>query len=386
MAMAIFPKRPLREALVHVAGLQGDPMAVDEGLTQLHRLSLVRQRGGRHAMLPLTREYALAELGARPEFECEARQRWVEWYLDFTERYGDRDWHEYQIRYDRIEEEWENILAVLDWCAMNDRYAEVVAFWMPERVNDFTNTYGYWDDRVIWLDWLFCEAERRGDWPVALEFMCDMGWTLIMMGQEECLDQGSQLLVRAWSLREQAKPGLQYELSHNIAVLHVRKKEYSKAHRWLDLSRELLADLQVAQREFVRYDIGNRYWKAAISYEAGEFCQAKELFCEVRDLGESIKWQRAVIYALNWLADIAIEQDDLNQAERLLQEGLPIAERNRDRRRTAFYKYSFARLERARGELVASRQWAEEALDGFDRLGMQPEVDEVRHLLAEVGE
>jgi LuxR family glucitol operon transcriptional activator len=46
MALAMFPKRPLREAVIHVAGLRTDPIAADDGLAQLQCLSLVSQSEG----------------------------------------------------------------------------------------------------------------------------------------------------------------------------------------------------------------------------------------------------------------------------------------------------------------------------------------------------
>ncbi len=78
MAMAMFPKSPLRMAITHTAGLATDPLAVEDGLVKLQQLSLVSQQEGRYRMLPLTREYALAELLTHPDFEREARKRWVE--------------------------------------------------------------------------------------------------------------------------------------------------------------------------------------------------------------------------------------------------------------------------------------------------------------------
>ncbi|RMG91137.1 MAG: ATP-binding protein, partial [Chloroflexi bacterium] len=88
MAMAMFPKRPLREAVIRTAGLSADPIAADEGLARLQQLSLTTGQEGRYQMLPLTREYGLAELAANPDFEEEARERWIHWYLEFAEKFG----------------------------------------------------------------------------------------------------------------------------------------------------------------------------------------------------------------------------------------------------------------------------------------------------------
>lgn len=378
MAIAMFPKRPLRKAVVYVAGIATDPIVADEGLARLQRLSLIGQRDGRSSMLPLTREYALVELVAHPNFEQSARERWVEWYLDFAREYGGRDWEEFQIQYDRLEEEWENLLAVFDWCAGEDRYVDMVEFWQKKGVNDFANIYGYWSDRVVWLDWLTQAAERRGDWPIVVKAMSDKAWVLAMMGQH--LEKADALLKRAWSLCTHVGPDRRYLVAHNTGVLRIRQKAYSEAPHWFDLSKTSLKEAPISERERVRELIAVRYWLAAIHYEKKEYAVAEKRFRRVLELARTIGWQRAIVYAQNWLADIAIAQGNLEQAEGLLQVGLPVASRNKDRRRIAFYKRSFARLEQARGNLTEAQRLAREAIDGFERLGMRPEAEEMQDL------
>ncbi|SRR6266567_2837609 len=179
MAMALFPKRPVREAIAHAAGMHANPLAVEDGLAQLQRLSLVSQQDGRYHMLPLTREYALAELAAHPVFEREARKRWVEWYIHFAEEYGGKDWKEWHIHFDRVEEEWENLLAVFNWCGLHERYDELRIFWQPESkggIEHVASIYGYWNDRLTWLHWLIQASERRGDWTAAVRALLDVGY------------------------------------------------------------------------------------------------------------------------------------------------------------------------------------------------------------------
>lgn len=381
MALALFPKRPLREAVVHVAGLNQDLIAAEEGLAKLQQVSFVGQTQGRFSLLSLTREYALAELAAHPNFELEARERWVEWYLNFTKEYGGRDWQEWHIQYDRLEEEWENLLSVFDWCAAEERYTDLTALWQEERVGGFVNIYGYWDDSLIWLNWLLLASERRGDWPVAVEAMADIAWRLTMMAQSEQLEEAEALLKRAWSLRDYPDVKVRFAITHNMAVLNIRQKKYTEAHYWLDLAEALVDKVFLEEREGVRRWISNPYWRAVAAYESKDYDRSETLFQQVMEHGRAIRWQRVVIYAQNWLADIAIVREKLDEAEHLLLTGLPVAERNRDKRRTAFYKRSFAYLEQKRGNLAEALRWAEAALDGFERLGMQPEIEETNKLV-----
>ena len=121
--------------------------------------------------------------------------------------------------------------------------------------------------------------------------------------------------------------------------------------------------------------------RAEVYFRQGDYEQAEALYRQVFEQAQVIGWQRMSIYAQNWLADIAVAKGHMDEAERLLQTGLPVAERTKDTRRTAFYKRSFAYLKQKRGDLEAARRWATEALDGFERLGMQPETEEMRELV-----
>lgn len=383
MAMAMFPEQPLRATIAYTAGLASDPIAVEEGLAQLQRLSLVsqRQQEGRYRMLPLTREYALAELAAHQEFEQEARRRWVEWYLDFTKEYGGEEWTEWHLQYDQLEKEWENLLAVFDWCAAHEQYDEIRAFWQPRGVLNVAYIYGYWDDRLNWLSWLIKTAERRGDWSTAGELMMEKGYTLSVMGR---LEEADEILRRAWNLHDHTTPRVQVKLAQNIAHLRIYQRQYEDAFSWLDQAKVLLGAAHLDEREYIRRQLDTQSYYGWLYYEIQNYRQAEMHFREVLEHAQTIGWQRAVIYAQNWLANIAITQGKLDEAETLLQMGLTVSERNKDKRRVAFSKHAFALLYKKRGNLDKSHRWAVDALDDFERLGMQREADKVKELLQEL--
>lgn len=382
MSIAMFPKRALREAVIAVAGLGHDPIAADEGLARLQQLSLIGHRDGRYSMLPLTREYALAELAAHPDFERDARERWINWYVKFVQKYGGYDWEEGHIKYDRLDEEWENLLAVFDWCADQEKYEEMRFFWRSwaEGVGEFTNVYGYWNERLVWLEWLIEAAERRGDWSTAVAAMSNKGWTLVFMGR---YSEAESTLHRAWTLRQHTTPFGRSELAGTIAVLYLRQGKYAEALKWLDHSEAALKqmDLRSQDPQFIRWNLVLSYHRAQVCFKQGDYRQAEALFRRVFEQAQVIRWQRLRIYAQNWLADLAIAKGQVDAAERLLQTGLHEAKRIKAILRTAFYKRSFAHLERRRGNVAEARRWATEALDDFDRLGMKPEAEEMRQLL-----
>lgn len=379
MALALFPKRPLREAVVHVTGLGTDPIAADDGLSQLQRLSLVSQREGRYRMLPLTYEYALAELAAHPDFEQEARERWVRWYQEYAHKYGmgGTEWEEWHIQYDRLEEEWENILAVFNWCVAEERYENVI--FLLEQVSSFANIYGHWDSYLRWIDWLIQAGERRGDWSRVFSQLVSKGSRFTFMGNNL---KAQETLASALKLREYATPKEEVKLLLTLGRLCIRLGNLKKALEWFAQGQQTfgLTDPQ-DDKERRRDAIGLIYWQAVAHFEGQNYDQAERLFQQVLEQGQIISWQRAINYAQNYLADIAIVRGNLEEADRLLRAGLSVAERNKDKRRTAFYKRSFAYLEHKQRNLAEAQRWASAALDGFDRLGMQPEAEEMQELL-----
>lgn len=318
MALALFPLQPVREAIVHTAGLLTDPLAVEDGLAQLQRLSLVSLQAGRYRMLPLTREYALAELAANPSFEREARMRWVKWYMQLAEEYGGKDWREWHIQFDRVEAEWENLLAVFDWCAEHDRYEELHAFWQPGQggkggVHEVAHIYGYWNDRLIWARWLMQAAERRGDWPTAVRAMLDIGFTITLMGR---LEEANEMLIRAWSLREHASPVVQVNIAQEIADLRNNQGQFTDAFLWLDRANSLLETTQIDEPERTRRKSTCLYYHSIACYRQQKYELAEVTLREMIECAQSIHWQRAANYAQNSLADTAIALDKLDEAEK----------------------------------------------------------------------
>jgi LuxR family glucitol operon transcriptional activator len=385
MALAMFAKHPVREVLAYTAGLTNDFFAVEEGLARLQGLSLVSLQEGRCSMLPLTREYALAELAIHSEFEREARERWVTWYLNFTEQYGGEDWKDWHIRYDRVEEEWENLLAVFTWCAAHEQYQAVRAFWKESRVCGFSAIYGYWDDRLFWLEWLGQAAERCGDWSAAVEARRDQGYILTLLGR---LKEADVLLGRAWNLQEYADAKdvkIQVELIQDMAQLRIYQGRSRDAHCLLDQAKTFLNTARLDEQDYIRRCINDHYYRGLTYYEEQSYDQAETCFRAAVEWAQTTNWQRTIIYAQNYLANIAIVQGRPGEAESLLKIGLTESSRNKDKRFTAHYMHSFARLYKARGDIGEAHKWAIEALDGFERLGMQREVEEVKELLQTLG-
>lgn len=384
LTLALFPKPIDRETIAHIALEIPDPIITASGLAQLQQLSLVRLSQGRYSLLPLTREYALAELAIAPEFEQVVRERWVSWYLRFSESYGATDWKEWHLEYTHLDWEWENLMAVWEWCAAKERYTDVLALW--SNIKGYAHVRGYWDVRLDWTNWLIPAAEQRGDWSTAATVMHDRGWTLTLTGQPPCLAEATTLLQRAWELRDYQSPTFQLELTTSLVVLYLRTQEFDKARNWLQTEQSLLESAGLSEREHQRQQVHILYYQAEICFRSQDYIQAQALYQQALELAIAIGWQRGVIAIGNWLADVAIELGDLDLAQQLLERGFPVAERNKDKRSIAFHKRSFAILSRLQENLEQAQHWATEAAEDFDSLKMIPEAKEMRTLVQSLSE
>jgi len=382
MAFALFPKMPSRETITYVAGLQTNPIAAEEALSQLQRLSLIREFHDRFRMLPLTREYALAELRAYPEFEQGARERWIEWYQMFAQRHGGYDMEEWHVRYDHLEDEWENLLAVFDWCANHERYDVVKTFWcadVPGSVVDFTTLYGYWDDRLSWLNWLMQTAEGRGDWLTVTDTIASMANTLTLIGR---YDDAESLFRRGRKLFSYANLEVQTRLLINNAYLSIWLEHFEEANSLLDQARISASQLQESLG--TRANINIDYDRAAMFYWMGDLASARTAFTRAMEQASDFGWQWLANYARNYLADIAINQGNYEEAELLLEPGLTMVERNKEKRCISNYKRSFAYLRQKQGKLDEALVWAQQAREGFEGLGVTREVQKMERLIQDL--
>jgi hypothetical protein len=384
LSIAIFPDSPTLAAVAEVAGLTAAPDSVNDGLARLQQLSLVNlnQETGRYEMLSLTREYVLAELAAYPDFEKEARRRWVRYYLDFAQRNAGEDWEKW-IHYSKLDEEQGNLREVLYWCKDQDRYEEVRDLWLL--LYHYANLYAYWDDRLDWLQWLIEQSERRNEWSSFIKFSIRKSWLLIRMCSQQNLQEAEEILRRTWILRDHADLCVQADLAEGTARLKIRQKRYKEAKHWLTLEEEFVQQAELEERQHARYIIPVLYHRAEIFHLEDEWVKAKVLFQEVIQKAENINWHRVMNSAQNWLADIAIKQGEKHEAQQLITKGLTVAESSNNKRRLARYQRSFARWEKKWGNIESARQYAIKAMNGFNLLGMLRDVEEMKLFLETLG-
>ncbi|MGF1492079.1 MAG: NB-ARC domain-containing protein [Microcoleaceae cyanobacterium] len=381
VSIAIFHRFPIREAVVQVAGLYTEPIRfIDRALEKLQQLSLVRFRKGRYGMLPLTREYVLAELAKEPKFKHEILNHWVTWYIDLAQKYRLQSQQEkHGIGYGSIEDEWDNFLAVLRWCKDEERYEDVKQLW--NCLNNYANLRGLWEDRLFWLGWIIKESTRRGDHACALKSRAQKGRILILMGGSEQLEKAEKLLLQVWELRSYAHFQTIDYITNHLAGLYIRLGQYQESHRWLDIEQERLDQENLSEDERISYQIYIDRERAEVYFWQQNYDQAKQLCHQVIERTESIHYLRSRNYAQRILADILIMEGDLEQAENLLKAGFDEVAANKDKRRIACYQASFAMLEMSRKNYSKATSWASKAHNNFIRLGMTWDAKRIKRFL-----
>jgi LuxR family glucitol operon transcriptional activator len=387
MALSLFAKPPLTEAVCAVAGIENSLNTADD-LAKLQQLSLINSHQGRYRMLPLTREYALSEMASNFEFEVNARNRWVNWYLNFAQHHGGKDWREWQD-YQQLEQEWDNLTQVIEWCIANNRYNDVCKLWQDLKCYTYSFAYRqnrltYWDAPLLWLEWLTEAAHERHDLSTAAEIIGDRAWKLTLMGQQQHLAVADHLFNQAWQLYQHLTLDMQVDLAIHIGVWHIQKQQFVQAIHWLNQAQNLLdnsANSQIDSWSMTRLCLHILYYQGEIYYKTEKYQESKILFKQIFNQAQVIGWRRASFLAKDFLADIAIKEGQLNLAQNYLAELLQVAEQNHDKCSRAYTKRSLARLERKLGNFNIAKRWINEAMTDFETLGMNTEVKEAQALL-----
>lgn len=376
MTLALFVQPVTRDTVAQVAFDRVNPIAISQGLAKLQQLSLVYQQQERYGLLELTREYVLAELAVHNEFAQKLRERWVNWYLRFSEAYGGTNWKEWHLGHGYLEVEWENLRTVLEWCISRAMYSDVRAMW--RHIKGYIHIRGYWDERLDWTAWLIETAKQVGDWSFAVEVMSDRAITLLNMRQARELQQAEALLKEAWNLRHHQTITFQLELARNMVILHIHQQQLAIAQEWLTKEQKLLEQASLSDLECREQQVHILYYQGQIYFKNNNYQQAQAIFQKALEQAQALGWQRATAAIQNWLADISLKLGNIDQAREILTLSFPMAERHKDRRSIAFHKATFARLEKLSGNLAQAQRWAKEAAEVFDSLMMVPEAQEMR--------
>jgi tetratricopeptide (TPR) repeat protein len=342
----------------------------------------------------MTREYMLHEFEVYSNNQEKEvmRERWLSWYCEFVGKFGGEDWENWRARYDRIEREWQNITSVLFSYKVNGQWNELVRFW--EQLDGYVDLNGYWHKRCQWWKLL---ANKVGDIETKVKANSEKAWSLMLRGREH-YTEAEQCLQKAWQQQKQASPIVRADIANHFALLEKGRQNYSKAIEWLDTEAQILRESNLEERQLIRHQAQNLFYRAEINYVEGNHDLAKQQFESVVESCERVKWQRFRNYAQNALADISIDEDDLETAEDLILDGLSFAEICGEKRRIALYQASYAKLyarlasqvpkadEKFSDYILVAKQYATQASEVFQEEWMVVEREQIQELMNDLEE
>ncbi|MEM8808494.1 MAG: NB-ARC domain-containing protein [Cyanobacteria bacterium P01_G01_bin.38] len=368
MAFACFQHPALPEAVAHVA-FASDYMRCDRTpFNELYRLSLIDLQQSRYTMHSLTREYARTELIKTPTFEREARNRWLEWYLEFLAVHGDTDWYDWHPT-SPVETEWANLREIMEWCRAEARYEEFIEFW--EYLKGYTQIYGHWSERLIWMEWLIAEAEKRIDWEIMADAMYHHARTLGFFNQPEKSQEAIILGQRIWEIADLSNKRLLIDVATLLSKLYVQLEQSDQAFAWIERAQDLLQNSVQQEERYVYQMVDVPYCKAEAHLKLKNFDKAEHILQHALERAEAIGWKRAQAYIKGWIAAIAIEKNELDKARTIFETILSVAEEYNDQRcLTICYSY-LTQLEQQQGNIEASEKWALLAKDSSEMLNMK---------------
>lgn len=380
LVIPFFADSAAKEALGAAAGIKG--YRLDMALEQLVEISLLdvnealEETGHRFSTHPLTRAFAEEKLREIPEQEREARERWVDFYLQYVELYGDDDFGE-EIgrgiagRREKLRDEIKNLRRAIEWCFQN-RPENAVR--LVERITTFLIDEGEWSQR---LD-LCRRALEVAETPESKAgLLARLAWSYLV-----CADYEQARKAHAQGLEIARQYGLQDRL---VQLLRDSGHLYSLQCDYLEANRLYAESLELA--EMIHQEIGileAQSFRARTACASSKYQEAKQIF--LRLLPElKTSHPKQLVFTLRFLGDIAISEGRLDEARCYLQDAL-------ENTLKAYYEAheeaqlyrSWGDLERASGNLDQAREAYEKALDRSTRLGMRKEIAQLEALIREI--
>ena len=334
---------------------------VDFSLAQLYRLGLIFEDKNRYRINPIINKIVVSLIRTSPKFIESTYSKLTQVYIRFTQKRGGDDWQDWHVNYDILNEEWENIQIILSWCNHNKLHDYLKSIW--KNISRFSDLYGYWRDRLVWMD-IMANISKDNDSATYIQSLSRKAWTLLMTQDKDSIDTAEKMLHEAWANRENASLLVQSQLADRFFLLYLTRRDFDQAEQYLvemESSIKKLNSAGLGTRLIQRKKINLLLSHARLAYKKNDLESSKSLFLKIIKMSSQIQWSRGICYAYNKLADIAIREGRLEEADKYLKKGIPIAYRNRNHRRLARYQKSFSSLEKQRGNLLAAQKWREVA-------------------------
>ncbi len=367
-ALSLFATDASRKALGYVADLP--ELDRDEGLVMLEKLSLVNKSGRRFKLLPLTENFAVAQLKRNPALEERQQLAFIQFFLDICRKFGGEQWRLYGY----LDEDQKNIQLALEWAYHLRMWQEVGDF--IDNLVEFLEKRSLWNDLVDYSDMAVEAGIEMDDKGLTMRHkVFGLGWVKAVRFREYeealvSIEEGKKLALELGDQREYA-----------IALFdeHVVYRGLGQQDRAKDLLEKSLNIWRAIgdNRWEVRTlgaigtleRIGGKLEKALDNY-TGALKKAKET-------GETVE----IALCLQRLGNVLRRMGRFEEARVHLMESLRMNEQLNIPYQIAYCNLSLARSENSLGMVREARKHAERAREMLSKLGQKHLLEETEELL-----
>lgn len=374
MSLALFADGATREALGFVCGLQDSKDMRDEGLADLTRLSLINYDGSRFSVLPLTKEYAIAELSRDLQFREDATTRWFQWHIQLTEHAGGGKTDLDESVLESLRTEHTNILWAIDSSYHVERfdiYVKLVRgmefFWLSEHWREFER---------------YLEIARNlvPDMNDRIHFAARLVWLYVL---REDFKKAEELLGYANKLLEEyPSPYEKMRIEDFTGQMYLEMNDLDRAEEHLREALRLAQERPDRRGQFacLKY-LGEVYCKRGDAETAKDILKQAHPFA----VGEGEdQWKRGLAHEFHLRGLISLVEEKWDEAVISFNASInDYLAKWPDARLLTKVKFSLAIAKYQLGQKDDARILLIENKSTFQKLGMHTKVDEMDRLLLE---
>jgi len=367
IALTMFEASVNRNMLGEVAGLGNDEIGRDDALAELLQLSLVNQEQDCFSLLPLTRSFVLDELERQPELEQMLREQWIIVLTIFAQSYAGPDWHWHDLQ--QLHQEGTHLGTLAVWAQQTGRI-EILLKIIPALAMYYDRT-GQWTDLLTIARVSAEYAHLTGDIEKIVYIEIASAWVLSQQGRNEEAEQSIKLALKA--SEQTGDIGWQCTALQTYSQVLRRRNALDQALKRCQQALQILTHLPDAQRIYAQADI--EYELGKIARDRADWHDAQIHFLEAQSVFRHDDDHPAFNLERAWglvgnLALVAQQLGDLDAAAPMYAQALQFFRDSGGRGFTTTILVRLASLEEQRGNVKIALQYAAEALDWSQRLGL----------------
>ncbi|MBU1878151.1 MAG: tetratricopeptide repeat protein, partial [Chloroflexi bacterium] len=390
LVMPIFASSASRAAIE--AGSDVHHFVLDDALGQLVQMSLVdasdelEEARRRYSIHPLTRAFALARLQMMPGLAQEARDRTVQYFIQFVRTNPVALQQQEPIRL--LQTEWPNIAAVAERSYQAGLLAEFVD--LVKAIDPFLMTCGHFDERIKLGLVQTVAAQRLGQYHLVAEWaVWVLGWTYC---QQNALDEAEFWLRKGLGIFEELNDPWWVAIAERyLSDVFCERGDYDEAERLLNHALAIFEDMMaISANDAIVYDgsitwchcrygaVGAAYTLRSlgtVAYCRGDYREAQDYYERSLKVSKITGDNPGLNYGLSYhLGMVALKIGHMEEAFRLFQESLAGAEAAQWIDLKTNVQRNLALLMESRQEYQSACTLAHEALAAYERLGMQQDI------------